>query len=55
MRWTSKNPDLVRPWFAWRPVRIRDGLNWVWLEWITRQRLHTRFYSYWYYEFPNED
>jgi hypothetical protein len=22
-------------WFAWRPVRIRDG-RWVWRQWVAR-------------------
>jgi hypothetical protein len=39
MRWTVKT-DKTRyepqRWCAWRPVRVKD--QWVWFEWVVRQR-----------------
>lgn len=32
----SRNWSYWRPWFAWRPVRVRDTGQLVWLEWVER-------------------
>lgn len=39
MRWKKPPPRPTTywsPWFAWRPVRIEDTGETVWLEWIWR-------------------
>jgi hypothetical protein len=52
VRWTVKEVDPWRPWFAWHPVRIDK--QWVWLERIERMILCPEIGGAFYYRFPTE-
>ena len=40
------------PWFAWHPVRTKNGHRWAWLEWIERSGWGgLDVESYWYWEY----
>lgn len=59
MRWSTRAPSDPLPWkrwFAWRPVQVGMMGEWVWLEWLERQRCyefeHTRAWAFWLYRLP---
>lgn len=56
----SKRPDLWytewHRWFAWRPVRLEDGIHCVWLQWVERRDISSYWVEcfYWDYRLPQE-
>jgi hypothetical protein len=50
VRWGRRYAEDTYNWFAWRPVRLKDG-SWAWLERVSRHKEWVDYNVYqWVYE-----